>query len=629
MVDEPMVSAAEVARLAGVERAAVSNWRRRHSDFPEPVGAGKFRLSEVEAWLHAQGKAREQDPHEELWRAVEAGSDLAQRVADVATTLAERGEGRRLNNRTRAALARANNDPRVTVERLIKRLLTSQQRQHLVTPGELASLMVELGDPEGKTVLDPACGPGTLLVTARDRGATLVAGEEIDQALAQLAEARVALTGSRHQKGWIIPGDTLRADGFQNQEFDVVLCDPPFGYRDWGHEELAVDSRWVYGLPVKSEPELAWVQHCLAHAKPGGRVVVVLPAGVASRRAGRAIRAAMIRNGVLRTVIALPAGALRSTGISVHVWVLHNPPVRLAIKNDPILLIDHTDARPARRGQLDWPTIAEAVLAAWREFTATGRIDRIPGRQCVINPIDVLDEHVDLTPAAHNPPLPPAVANDDLARQHADLIAELRALPELFPEVPRPTTAAHPRHTLAELAKAGALTIYQQPLTKLHLTETGTGQLVLTGRDVADGVVPALRLPEPIDNLITLRAGDLVVSQLAATPHPIPQIVTEQSAADLVLGPNLHLIRVSEARIDVHYLAGILATTVSTSATTSGIYRLDLRRVTVPVPDLETQRRQGVQFRNLAEFRQRLADLTKSADALTIHLTNAIANGSD
>ncbi|MFD5769872.1 hypothetical protein ACFWIN_29225 [Streptomyces sp. NPDC127049] len=29
---------AEVARIAGVGRAAVVNWRRRHPDFPEPVG---------------------------------------------------------------------------------------------------------------------------------------------------------------------------------------------------------------------------------------------------------------------------------------------------------------------------------------------------------------------------------------------------------------------------------------------------------------------------------------------------------------------------------------------------------------------------------------------------------------
>lgn len=33
------VTAAEISRIAGVTRATVSNWRRRHDDFPAPSGA--------------------------------------------------------------------------------------------------------------------------------------------------------------------------------------------------------------------------------------------------------------------------------------------------------------------------------------------------------------------------------------------------------------------------------------------------------------------------------------------------------------------------------------------------------------------------------------------------------------
>ncbi|GAA4227931.1 hypothetical protein GCM10022254_16830 [Actinomadura meridiana] len=36
--DEGMVTASEIARLAEVGRAAVSNWRRRFDDFPDAVG---------------------------------------------------------------------------------------------------------------------------------------------------------------------------------------------------------------------------------------------------------------------------------------------------------------------------------------------------------------------------------------------------------------------------------------------------------------------------------------------------------------------------------------------------------------------------------------------------------------
>ena len=57
------VTAAGIARLAGVGRAAVSNWRRRHADFPKPVGGSEtspsFALADVERWLRDQGKLAE------------------------------------------------------------------------------------------------------------------------------------------------------------------------------------------------------------------------------------------------------------------------------------------------------------------------------------------------------------------------------------------------------------------------------------------------------------------------------------------------------------------------------------------------------------------------------------------
>lgn len=165
-------------------------------------------------------------------------------------------------------------------------------------------------------------------------------------------------------------------------------------------------------------------------------------------------------------------------------------------------------------------------------------------------------------------------------------------------------------------------------MTKRELTETGAGQLVLTGRDVAAGASPTLRLPEPTEGLIVLRRGDLIIPQLTATSRRIPQVLTEQPATDLVLGPNLHLIRVNEARLDVHYLAGLLAATESTSTTGSGVHRLDLRRVTIPVPDLKAQRHQGAQFRRFTEFHTRLTDLADSVGVLTIDLTNLLFAGS-
>ncbi|WEO96986.1 N-6 DNA methylase [Streptomyces sp. FXJ1.172] len=66
------VTAAGIARLAGVGRAAVSNWRRRHADFPKPMGGTEtspsFALAEVEAWLRKQGKLAEVPLRERVWQ---------------------------------------------------------------------------------------------------------------------------------------------------------------------------------------------------------------------------------------------------------------------------------------------------------------------------------------------------------------------------------------------------------------------------------------------------------------------------------------------------------------------------------------------------------------------------------
>ena len=57
------ITAAAIARLAGVGRSAVANWRRRYPDFPNPAGGSPtsptFDRGAVEAWLKSTGKAEQ------------------------------------------------------------------------------------------------------------------------------------------------------------------------------------------------------------------------------------------------------------------------------------------------------------------------------------------------------------------------------------------------------------------------------------------------------------------------------------------------------------------------------------------------------------------------------------------
>src|SRR5512139_130347 len=70
MASSAQVTAADISRIAGVTRATVSNWRRRHDDFPAPVGGTDssplYDLAAVGAWLQARGQASAATPSGEL-----------------------------------------------------------------------------------------------------------------------------------------------------------------------------------------------------------------------------------------------------------------------------------------------------------------------------------------------------------------------------------------------------------------------------------------------------------------------------------------------------------------------------------------------------------------------------------
>ena len=201
---------------------------------------------------------------------------------------------------------------------------------------------------------------------------------------------------------------------------------------------------------------------------------------------------------------------------------------------------------------------------------------------------------------------------------------------ELLPTVTAQPPRTHPTLTISELAKAGALTV-RQHTGKLELSDSDevAGELVLTGRDVADGVGPTLRLARTVDTeLVHLVPGDVVVPTLVAGgTHAVAGVVEEPG---LILGPNLHLLRVDPARLDAEFLAGYLSASRTTAAggtTVSGARRLDVRRVGVPLLPIAEQQRLGRAFRAVRLFRERLREAGELADLLGRQLVDGLADG--
>ena len=87
--EDQQVTAADIARIAGVTRAAVSNWRRRYEDFPTASGGTSssplFALGDVRAWLEHHDKVGEESLEVQLWHRLRGThpQHMAAALADV------------------------------------------------------------------------------------------------------------------------------------------------------------------------------------------------------------------------------------------------------------------------------------------------------------------------------------------------------------------------------------------------------------------------------------------------------------------------------------------------------------------------------------------------------------------
>ncbi|WP_107116203.1 N-6 DNA methylase [Streptomyces sp. NRRL F-4489] len=449
------VTAAEIARLAGVTRAAVSNWRRRRSDFPSPVGGTSasplFSLAQVQQWLQGQREGREVSGEVRLWQALRGtyGEEMATALAAVGDYLL--GGRDELTDRTACEAVDglvAERMPTEVMDGLVSRLLESSARAALdgVSTLRLARAVREFAGETSGAVFDPACGIGSLLVAVGSGAVGSRLGQDTHADATRLARVRAALSvveaGASAQ---VVAGDSLRADAFPDLRADLVVCEPPTAVADWGREQLLIDPRWEAGVPSRGESELAWLQHCYHHTAPGGRAVVALPASVAHRRSGRRIRAEMVRRGCVTMVVALPPGLAASHALPLHLWVLSRP------------------ADPRR-------TSGAVRMVDLSTNSPDGPWQPQPHQEAEVPLIDLLNDEVDLTPSRYvREPEPDYVAEYDALRR--DLETRFSRLQALLPELPprdRPGSLDEGAPvTMSDLLAAGLVNLDGEDLTSL------------------------------------------------------------------------------------------------------------------------------------------------------------------
>ncbi|SDU11918.1 Type I restriction modification DNA specificity domain-containing protein [Polaribacter sp. Hel1_33_78] len=216
------------------------------------------------------------------------------------------------------------------------------------TPQEVSKVLAKLvttGKTKLKSVYDPTCGSGSLLLRVAKEVESVANfyGQELNRTTYNLARMNMILHDIHYRKFDIKQEDTLEHPQHIDERFEAIVANPPFS-ADWTANPLFTsDDRFSqYGrLAPKSKADYAFVQHMIHHLAENGTMAIVLPHGVLYRgNAELSIRQYLIEDrNYLDAVISLPANLFYGTAIPTCILIFkkcrENP--------DSILFIDASD----------------------------------------------------------------------------------------------------------------------------------------------------------------------------------------------------------------------------------------------------------------------------------------------
>ena len=248
-----------------------------------------------------------------------------------------------------------NNSEITTLEEHIKRKwadISAETAGEQYTPDDVIALIAEIiasKIEESNTLLkiyDCSCGGGNMLFGVEDRinqkftRLTQTYGQDWNDALYALAK----IESRFRPDSKIEHGNTLVDDKFYNEEFDVVIANPPYGVSWKGYQkdiENDKTGRFKY-LPSVSDGQLLFMQHLISKLDATGMGVVVHNgSSLFSGDAGSAesnIRKWMLDSDIVEAVIQLPTDEFFNTGIYTYLWILNKN--KQMHQKDKIMLID-------------------------------------------------------------------------------------------------------------------------------------------------------------------------------------------------------------------------------------------------------------------------------------------------
>ena len=229
------------------------------------------------------------------------------------------------------------------------------------TPRSVVRLMVNIIEPHGGTVYDPACGSGGMFVqsaqfieqhrhdSANSSDDIYVYGQEKTLETVKLAKMNLAVNGLR---GEIKQANTYYEDPHGSfGKFDYVLANPPFNVDDVSLSSVENDRRFnSYGIPrnktkVKKADEgketvpngnYLWISLFATSLNEQGRAALVMANSASDARHSEAdIRKALIDANLIYAMLTLPSNMFYTVTLPATLWFFDKAKV-----DDSILFID-------------------------------------------------------------------------------------------------------------------------------------------------------------------------------------------------------------------------------------------------------------------------------------------------
>lgn len=214
------------------------------------------------------------------------------------------------------------------------------------TPQQVSKILAKLvssGKSKLKSVYDPTCGSGSLLLrVAREVEVSEFYGQEMNRTTYNLARMNMILHGVHYRQFDIQQEDTLEEPKHLEKRFEAVVANPPFSAQWKGDKNplFQSDERFSqFGkLAPGSKADFAFVQHMIYQLADNGTLACVLPHGVLFRGAAEGmIRKYLINDlNYIDAIIGLPANIFYGTSIPTCILVVK----KCRTADDNILFID-------------------------------------------------------------------------------------------------------------------------------------------------------------------------------------------------------------------------------------------------------------------------------------------------